>query len=247
MARRSVAVGFLVAGAAALVALAAAGLAGGAPVEEGLPARGAAVFQAKQCWSCHALDAAGSTGKTGPDLDRWLGPHAAQMRVEPDELAARRIAFGGVGMPAYLRELTPAELADLVAFVVGRPVSVAVAGLSPIARAPTPPPETNAGRATVLRWLQRKRLRGAAARGATVFARSGCLSCHRYLGAGRARFGAPVLTNGGPTRRSTAATVAFLRSTAARRDSLMPAYEDLGAANLRALAEFLTASRRAPS
>ena len=247
MAHRSLPLAFLVAGAAALVALAAAGLAGGAPVEEGLPARGAAVFQAKQCWSCHALDAAGSTGKTGPDLDRWLGPHAAQMRVEPDELAARRIAFGGVGMPAYLRELTPEELADLVAFVAGRPVSVAVAGLSRLPAAPAPPPETNAGRATVARWVQRKRLRGAAARGAALFARSGCLSCHRYLGAGRTRFGAPALTNGGPTRRTQAGTIAFLRSTASRRDSLMPAYDDLGATSLRALAEFLAASRRAPA
>ena len=227
--------------------LVAAGLAGGASVEDGLPARGAAVFQAKQCWSCHALDAAGSTGKTGPDLDRWLGPHAAQMGIGVDELAARRIAFGGVGMPAYVRELTAGELADLVAFVVGRPVSVAVAGLSPLGAAPAPPPETTAGRASGARWIQRKRLRGAAARGAAVFARSGCLSCHRYLGAGRTRFGAPVLTNGGPTRRTAAGIVAFLRSTAARRDSLMPAYGDLGAANLRAVAEFLAASRRAPS
>jgi mono/diheme cytochrome c family protein len=232
---------------AALVALAAAGLAGGAPAEDGLPARGAAVFQAKQCWSCHALDAAGSTGKSGPDLDRWLRPHAAQMRVDVDELAARRIAFGGVGMPAFVRELTPEDLADVVAFVVGSPVSVAVAGLSPIARAPAPPPETNAGPATVAGWVQRKRLRGAAARGAAVFARSGCLSCHRYVRSGRARFRAPVLTNGGPTRRTAAGTVAFLRSTAPRRDSLMPVYQDLGTTNLRALAEFLAASRRAPS
>ena len=84
----------------------------------------------------HALDAAGSTGKSGPDLDRWLGPHAAQLRVSVEELAARRIAYGGTGMTAYARDLSPEELADLVAFVVGRPVSIVVAALSPLRPAP---------------------------------------------------------------------------------------------------------------
>jgi len=72
-----------------LALLAGSRPAGGASTEAGVPARGAAVFQARQCWSCHALDAAGSTGKSGPDLDRWLGPHAAQLEVPAEELAAR--------------------------------------------------------------------------------------------------------------------------------------------------------------
>ena len=218
--------------------------AGGASSEAGVPARGAAVFQARQCWSCHALDAAGSTGKSGPDLDRWLGPHAAQLGVPVEELAARRIAYGGTGMTAYARDLAPGELADLVAFVVGRPVSVAVDGLSPLRRAPAPPPETNASARTIAGWVAQKRLRGAAARGAAVFGREGCLSCHRYLGAGRARFGGPELTNGGPTKRTTATTVAYLRSPARHANPLMPGYADLGSRDLRALAEFLAASRR---
>src|SRR5262245_46983857 len=98
MARRH---GFAVALAGAalsLALLAGAERAGGTSHEDGLPNRGAAVFQARQCWSCHALGAAGSTGKTGPDLDRWLGAHAAQMRISVEELAARRIAYGGTGM-----------------------------------------------------------------------------------------------------------------------------------------------------
>jgi mono/diheme cytochrome c family protein len=227
-----------------LALLAGSRPAGGASTEAGVPARGAAVFQARQCWSCHALDAAGSTGKSGPDLDRWLGPHAAQLEVPAEELAARRIAYGGTGMTAYARDLTPEELADLVAFVVGRPVSIAVGGLSPLRPAPAPPPETNASPRTIPRWVARKRLRGAAARGAAVFGREGCLSCHRYLGAGRARFGGPNLTNGGPTKRTTAATVAYLRSPAQHANPLMPGYADLGPRNLRALAEFLAASRR---
>jgi mono/diheme cytochrome c family protein len=227
-----------------LAALAVSGPAGGAPSEAGVPARGAAVFQARQCWSCHALDAAGSTGKSGPDLDRWLAPHAAQLRLPVEELAARRIAYGGTGMTAYARDLSPADLADLVAFVVGRPVSIAVDALTPLRPAPAPPPDTRASGATVGRWIARKRLSGAAARGATIFAREGCLSCHRYLDAGRARFGGPALTNGGPTTRTAAATVAYLTSPARRGNPLMPGYADLGLRNLRALAEFLAASRR---
>jgi mono/diheme cytochrome c family protein len=235
--------------AVALVALplgvlAASGPAGGAPSEAGVPARGAAVFQAHQCWSCHALDAAGSTGKSGPDLDRWLAPHAAQLRIPVEELAARRIAYGGTGMTAYARDLPPDELADLVAFVVGHPASVTVEGLTPLRSAPVPPPETRATAATIARWVVRKRLSGAAARGATLFGREGCLSCHRYLDAGRARFRAPALTTGGPTKRSTAATVAYLRSPARQGNPLMPGYADLPARDLRALAEFLAASRR---
>ena len=233
--------------ALSLAVLAAAERAGGAASEDGVPTRGAAVFQARQCWSCHALDAAGSTGKTGPDLDRWLGPHAAQMRLSVEELAARRIAYGGTGMPPFTRDLSPAELADLVAFVVGRPVSVAVGGLSPVPAAPAPPPETNATPSAIARWVVRKGLRGDAARGAAVFGRQGCLSCHRYLGSGRSRFGGPELSNGAPTARSTAATVAYLRGPARFGNRLMPGYGDLGSRNLRAIAEFLAASRRRPS
>ena len=247
MARRLGLAVVIVGVALSLAVLAGAERADGAAAEEGVPARGAAVFQARQCWSCHALDAAGSTGKSGPDIDRWLGPHAAQMRLSVEEFAARRIAYGGTGMPPYVRDLSAGELADIVAFVVGRPVSIAVAGLSPLPTAPAPPPETNASPATIARWAGRKGLRGAAARGAAVFGRQGCLSCHRYLGAGRTRFGGVNLTNGGPTIRSVTGTVAYLRSPARRGNPLMPGYSDLGERNLRAIGEFLTASRRRPS
>jgi mono/diheme cytochrome c family protein len=233
------------------LALAVAALAGeraaGASADEGVPARGAAVFQAHQCWSCHALDAAGSTGKSGPDLDRWLAPHAAQMRLSVEELAARRIAFGGTGMPPYGQDLSPSELADVVAFVVGRPVSVAASGLSRLPSAPAPPPDIRPTPAALARWRAVKRLRGAAVRGATVFGREGCLSCHRYLGSGRSRFGGPSLTNGGTKRRSVPAFMRYLRAPDRSGNRLMPGYADLGSRDLRALAEFLAASKRRPS
>jgi mono/diheme cytochrome c family protein len=230
-----------------LAVLGGAERAGGASADDGSPARGAAVFQARQCWSCHALDAAGSSGKSGPDLDRWLGPHAAQMRISVEELTARRIAYGGTGMPSFARDLSAAELADLVAFVVGRPVSVALGGLSPLPASPSPPPETNAKPKAIAGWVTRKKLRGEAARGAAVFGRQGCLSCHRYMGSGRSRFGGPELSNGSSAGRSAAATVAYLRAPARFGNRLMPGYDDLGSRDLRSIAEFLAASRRRPS
>lgn len=220
--------------------------AGGAATDVGDPARGAAVFQSKQCWSCHAFAAAGSSGrKSGPSIDRWLAPHAAQMRITPERLAAGRIAFGGRGMPAYTRELSAGELADLVAFVVGRQVTLAPNGTSPVPTAPVPPPETTASAATVARWTKTKRLRGRAVRGARVFAGEGCLSCHRFLGSGRSRFGGADLSDGGPARLLPPAAVAYLIDPARKGNPLMPGYRDLGRADLRALAALLDAARRA--
>jgi cytochrome c2 len=99
----------------------------------------------------------------------------------------------------------------------------------------------------VARWVAAKRLRGQAARGATVFAREGCLSCHRYLGSGRSRFGGRELTNGGPSRRSAAGYAAYVADPEKAGNALMPGYGDLAEANLRAIGAFLVASRSARS
>jgi mono/diheme cytochrome c family protein len=147
-------------------------------------------------------------------------------------------------MPAYVRELSAGELADLVAFLVGGPVTLTPDSVQPVRPAPVPPPETTASGATVARWKKTKRLNAPATRGARVFAREGCLSCHRYLGSGRSRFGGANLTNGAPTKRSVAGTVAYLADPARKGNPLMPGYRDLGTANLRAVATFLDASRR---
>jgi ubiquinol-cytochrome c reductase cytochrome b subunit len=73
-----------------------------------LERRGALVFQAKQCHNCHSL--AGMGGKRGPGLDR------VALRLTPDELI-RQILQGGGNMPAYGKNLTPAEATALVAFL----------------------------------------------------------------------------------------------------------------------------------
>ncbi len=69
---------------------------------------GAAVFQAKQCRNCHAID--GSGGERGPDL----GDVAT--RLTGDQLT-RQVLQGGGNMPAYGKHLSPSETTALVAFM----------------------------------------------------------------------------------------------------------------------------------
>ena len=73
-----------------------------------LERRGALVFQAKQCHNCHSLD--GKGGKRGPALDR------VAVRLTQDQLI-RQVIQGGGNMPAYGKNLTPAETNALVAFL----------------------------------------------------------------------------------------------------------------------------------
>jgi ubiquinol-cytochrome c reductase cytochrome b subunit len=73
-----------------------------------LERRGALVFQAKQCHNCHSLDDMG--GKRGPALDR------VALRLTQDELI-RQVIQGGGNMPAYGKNLSPAETTALVAFL----------------------------------------------------------------------------------------------------------------------------------
>jgi len=73
-----------------------------------LERRGALVFQAKQCHNCHSLDNMG--GKRGPALDR------VALRLTEDQLI-RQVIQGGGNMPAYGKNLSPAEATALVAFL----------------------------------------------------------------------------------------------------------------------------------
>jgi ubiquinol-cytochrome c reductase cytochrome b subunit len=70
--------------------------------------RGALVFQAKQCHNCHSLGEQG--GKRGPALDR------VALRLTEDQLI-RQVIQGGGNMPAYGKNLSPAETTALVAFL----------------------------------------------------------------------------------------------------------------------------------
>ena len=73
-----------------------------------LERQGALVFQVKQCHNCHSLG--GQGGKRGPDLD------AVAVRLTQDQLIRQAIQGGG-NMPAYGKNLSPAETTALVAFL----------------------------------------------------------------------------------------------------------------------------------
>src|SRR5262245_31304922 len=90
----------------------------GEPVPEGLvrnstPLRlqGAALFQNKDCRNCHALQ--GSGGQRGPDLT------AVGTRLTRDQLIDQisNGTPGGGNMPAYGKQISPAEMTALVAFL----------------------------------------------------------------------------------------------------------------------------------
>ena len=73
-----------------------------------LQRQGALVFQVKQCRNCHSL---GDTGaERGPRLDR------VAVRLTQDQLI-RQVIQGGGNMPAYGKNLSPAETTALVAFL----------------------------------------------------------------------------------------------------------------------------------
>jgi ubiquinol-cytochrome c reductase cytochrome b subunit len=73
-----------------------------------LERQGALVFQAKQCHNCHSLEGGG--GLRGPSLD------AVAVRLTQDQLI-RQVIQGGGNMPAYGKNLSPAETTALVAFL----------------------------------------------------------------------------------------------------------------------------------
>jgi ubiquinol-cytochrome c reductase cytochrome b subunit len=73
-----------------------------------LELQGAIVLQNKQCRNCHSLG--GEGGHRGPALD------GVGTRLTQDQLI-RQVLQGGGNMPAYGKNLTPAEVTALVAFM----------------------------------------------------------------------------------------------------------------------------------
>jgi ubiquinol-cytochrome c reductase cytochrome b subunit len=73
-----------------------------------LERQGALVFQVKQCRNCHSLGELG--GQRGPALD------SVAVRLTEDQLI-RQVIQGGGNMPAYGKNLSPAEITALVAFL----------------------------------------------------------------------------------------------------------------------------------
>jgi ubiquinol-cytochrome c reductase cytochrome b subunit len=73
-----------------------------------LERQGALVFQLKQCHNCHSLGDEG--GKRGPALDK------VALLLTQDQLI-RQVIQGGGNMPAYGKNLSPAEATALVTFL----------------------------------------------------------------------------------------------------------------------------------
>ena len=100
-----------------------------------LERQGAVVFQAKQCRNCHALG--GEGGQRGPALDN------VATRLTGEELV-RQVLQGRGNMPAYGKNLSPAETTALVAYLksLHSPGEAPARDASLVSAVPTP--ETSA-------------------------------------------------------------------------------------------------------
>ncbi len=79
-----------------------------APDVEGDAEAGSSVFASSGCGSCHTLEAAGSSGSVGPNLDE----------ASPDfETAFTTVKNGRGGMPAFEGQLTEQQIADVAQYV----------------------------------------------------------------------------------------------------------------------------------
>jgi mono/diheme cytochrome c family protein len=76
---------------------------------EGDAAAGEAVFASAGCGGCHTLEAAGSSGSVGPNLDD----------AKPDQaLVVERVTNGMGAMPSFKGQLDEKQIQDVAAYVV---------------------------------------------------------------------------------------------------------------------------------
>ena len=99
-------------------------------------------------------------------------------------------------------------------------------------------------RAAVPGWVKQEKLPSNAVPGANLFATSGCLNCHTYLGSGGSQLGAPNLSAEGAKNKGITFQISHLKCpSCVNKGSPMPSFADFGEANLRKLATFLEASK----
>jgi menaquinol-cytochrome c reductase cytochrome b/c subunit len=95
-------------------------------------------------------------------------------------------------------------------------------------------------------WAQQQGFAGnkEAIAGAQLFAESGCVSCHTYLGTGASNLGAPDLSDEGSKGKGVQFQIDHLKCpSCVNPGSPMPAFAALGEDNLHKLAVFLEASK----
>ena len=76
---------------------------------EGDAAAGESVFASAGCGGCHTLEAAGSSGSVGPNLDDSKPDHA---------LVVDRVTNGRGAMPSFQGQLDDEQIQDVAAYVV---------------------------------------------------------------------------------------------------------------------------------
>jgi quinol---cytochrome c reductase cytochrome c subunit, bacillus type len=79
--------------------------------------------------------------------------------------------------------------------------------------------------------------------GARLFAQSGCMNCHTYLGEGSTNLGAPDLSDIGASGRDAAYFARYVGNPAEFGNTVMPPFATLGEENLAAIGTFLEASK----
>jgi mono/diheme cytochrome c family protein len=82
---------------------------GPASTLEGDASSGAKIYASSGCGGCHTLDADGSSGAVGPNLD--------QSKPDP-ALTINRVTNGAGAMPAFEGQLSDQEIADVAQYVV---------------------------------------------------------------------------------------------------------------------------------
>jgi mono/diheme cytochrome c family protein len=75
---------------------------------EGDAAAGEQIYAEQGCGSCHVLEAAGSSGNIGPNLDEAQPSH---------DLIVERVTNGAAPMPAFKDTLSEQQIQDVAAFV----------------------------------------------------------------------------------------------------------------------------------
>ncbi len=98
--------------------------------------------------------------------------------------------------------------------------------------------------AAVPTWIKKQQLPQNAVPGARLFAVSGCLTCHTYLGTGSSNLGAPDLSAEGSKGRGLQFQINHLKCpSCVTPGSPMPPFASLGEDNIRKIAIFLEASK----
>jgi cbb3-type cytochrome c oxidase subunit III len=211
--------------AAVVAALVAAGCGSEGIPESGSTSLGQQLFTEK-CGSCHTLQAAGTKGQIGPNLDDAFA-RAREDGFDESTIAAlvrNQIAYPvtepGTGVPGMPADLVTGENADSVALYVA---SVAATGKQAM---PAPGATTGGGGGGG----------GGAPDGKQVFESAGCTGCHTLADAGSTGNVGPNLDDAKPPKQLVVDRVT-------NGQGAMPAFKgQLSDAEIEAVADYVSSA-----